>query len=178
MFYSQGQRAEVNQTHSNSMVINLQGNTQPVESTASGQFLVQAKSFRFQVTNDPGPDDENVFELNADNIKLLQDAIGSGTPVNCGGHSASSCANCPQGKGKAWCNGDCTWLDGEDICDGPLNATNTIEEDLRRVLHPDKMKKREKRERDRERRQRKLQAILDYVATARGDHDKDGTTYN
>jgi len=34
--------------------------------------------------------------------------------VDCGGHCASSCANCPQGKGKGWCNGDCTWLDGDD----------------------------------------------------------------
>merc|ERR1711865_1329310 len=70
-----GQRSTA--LHDHSMVINLQGNgnTQSVESTDPGQFLVQAKSFRFQVTNDPGPGDENVFELDADNIQRLQDAI-------------------------------------------------------------------------------------------------------
>ena len=57
------------------MVINLQGNAQPVNSTAAGQFLVQAKSFRFQVTNDPGDEDQNVFILTAENIQRLQDAI-------------------------------------------------------------------------------------------------------
>lgn len=68
-----GMRA--NAKHDNSMVINLQGNRQVVESTHDGQFLVQAKTFRFQFTNDPGIDDENVLSLNADNIQLLQDAI-------------------------------------------------------------------------------------------------------
>jgi len=29
--------------------------------------------------------------------------------VSCGGHSADTCANCPQGNGAGWCNGDCTW---------------------------------------------------------------------
>ena len=29
--------------------------------------------------------------------------------VNCGGHSAASCAACPQGHGESWCNGDCVW---------------------------------------------------------------------
>ena len=57
------------------MVINLQGNAQPVNSTAAGQFLVQAKSFRFQVTNDPGDENENVFILTAENIQRLQNAI-------------------------------------------------------------------------------------------------------
>ena len=37
-----GQRAKA--PHPNSMVINLQGNQQLVESTAPAQFLVQAKS--------------------------------------------------------------------------------------------------------------------------------------
>ena len=29
--------------------------------------------------------------------------------VSCGNHRASSCAECPQGKGSGWCNGDCDW---------------------------------------------------------------------
>eukprot|EP00405_Crypthecodinium_cohnii_P016011 CAMPEP_0206461686 /NCGR_PEP_ID=MMETSP0324_2-20121206/25516_1 /ASSEMBLY_ACC=CAM_ASM_000836 /TAXON_ID=2866 /ORGANISM="Crypthecodinium cohnii, Strain Seligo" /LENGTH=266 /DNA_ID=CAMNT_0053933669 /DNA_START=62 /DNA_END=862 /DNA_ORIENTATION=- len=30
--------------------------------------------------------------------------------VDCGGHYASGCSECPQGNAWAWCNGDCTWL--------------------------------------------------------------------
>ena len=68
--------------HAHSMVINLQGNQQFVESTAAGQFLVQAKEFKFQVvTSDPGPDNDNVlFLINADNIELVQVAIDIYTP--------------------------------------------------------------------------------------------------
>ena len=113
------------------MVINLQGNKQETVSTASGQFLVQAKSFRFQVTNNPGPDNENVFFLDADNIKNLQDAIDAAQPAN------------------------------------------AIEDDLRRILHPNKIEQRDKRERDRERRQQKLEVIRDHIAAARGDHNED-----
>ena len=35
--------------------------------------------------------------------------------IDCGGHSADSCANCSQGGGKNWCNGDCTWLNSECV---------------------------------------------------------------
>lgn len=31
--------------------------------------------------------------------------------VSCGNHGASSCAECPQGNGASWCNGECEWLD-------------------------------------------------------------------
>ena len=76
-----GQRSHVN--HTNTMVINLQGNAQPVNSTATGQFLVQAKSFRFQVTNDPGDEDQNVFILTAENIQRLQNAIDTPSKLLC-----------------------------------------------------------------------------------------------
>ena len=36
--------------------------------------------------------------------------------VSCGGHDAGTCANCPQGNGPNWCNGDCQWLNGQ--CQG------------------------------------------------------------
>jgi len=35
--------------------------------------------------------------------------------VSCGGHYASSCAECPQGNGAAWCNGDCTWENNQCV---------------------------------------------------------------
>jgi len=40
-----------------------------------------------------------VFHLNLDAV----------TAVSCGGHSASTCSDCPRGNGASWCNGDCTW---------------------------------------------------------------------
>ncbi|KAL7555125.1 hypothetical protein ACHAWF_018760 [Thalassiosira exigua] len=36
---------------------------------------------------------------------------GPGT-VQCGAHKAPTCADCPQGNGAAWCNGQCEWQDG------------------------------------------------------------------
>ena len=36
--------------------------------------------------------------------------IGS---VCCGNHEANTCADCPQGKGAHWCNGDCKWVNGQ-----------------------------------------------------------------
>merc|ERR1719333_1748934 len=40
--------------------------------------------------------------------------------VSCGSHSAASCAECPQGNGESWCNGDCSWRDGS--CQVPQNS--------------------------------------------------------
>ncbi len=36
--------------------------------------------------------------------------------VSCGGHSAATCALCPQGNGAAWCNGDCVWNYADFSC--------------------------------------------------------------
>ena len=35
--------------------------------------------------------------------------------ISCGNHQAPTCSECPQGNGAAWCNGVCTWIDGECI---------------------------------------------------------------
>eukprot|EP00427_Karlodinium_veneficum_P040848 CAMPEP_0169252790 /NCGR_PEP_ID=MMETSP1016-20121227/38247_1 /TAXON_ID=342587 /ORGANISM="Karlodinium micrum, Strain CCMP2283" /LENGTH=193 /DNA_ID=CAMNT_0009334043 /DNA_START=53 /DNA_END=635 /DNA_ORIENTATION=+ len=32
--------------------------------------------------------------------------------VSCGAHHAASCADCPEGNGEPWCNGDCFWKNG------------------------------------------------------------------
>jgi len=32
-----------------------------------------------------------------------------GADVHCGGHLAPTCADCPQGNGHYWCNGECRW---------------------------------------------------------------------
>ena len=34
-------------------------------------------------------------------------------PVVCGGHTARTCSECPQGHGASWCNGDCEWSNNE-----------------------------------------------------------------
>merc|ERR1712079_324570 len=39
-----------------------------------------------------------------------------GYNVNCGGHNAKTCQDCPQGNGKYWCNGECQWRDNQ--CQG------------------------------------------------------------
>jgi len=36
--------------------------------------------------------------------------------VTCGNHKASSCNECPQGKGASWCNGDCFWCIVRNEC--------------------------------------------------------------
>lgn len=38
------------------------------------------------------------------------------TEVVCGGHSAPSCAQCPQGNGAGWCHGDCIWCADKEEC--------------------------------------------------------------
>jgi len=58
-----------------SMAINMQGRYYPIATTEPGQFLVQAQTYRFQLTNNPGKEDENVIQINADNIGNLQGAI-------------------------------------------------------------------------------------------------------
>merc|ERR1719221_1467132 len=42
------------------------------------------------------------------------------TTVSCGNHNAASCAECTQGNGESWCNGDCSWRDGS--CQAPATT--------------------------------------------------------
>ncbi|KAL7536421.1 hypothetical protein ACHAXR_008253, partial [Thalassiosira sp. AJA248-18] len=35
---------------------------------------------------------------------------------SCGNHRSSTCAECPQGNGAAWCNGDCEWSSENEAC--------------------------------------------------------------
>merc|ERR1712048_242604 len=41
--------------------------------------------------------------------------IATPDPVSCGGHFAPTCAECPQGNGAAWCNGECIWRNNECV---------------------------------------------------------------
>ncbi len=38
------------------------------------------------------------------------------TTVVCGGHTAPTCAECPNGNGAAWCNGECEWDYKTNVC--------------------------------------------------------------
>ena len=48
--------------------------------------------------------------------------------VSCGQHTARSCAECPQGNGKSWCNGDCRWRDGE--CTNPSGTFACLDQNI------------------------------------------------
>ena len=46
--------------------------------------------------------------------------------VSCGRHTAKSCQGCPQGNGRGWCNGDCTWNARQNVCVSKGNITKII----------------------------------------------------
>ena len=56
---------------------------------------------------------------------MIDNGISGGTNkvVNCGGHTAKTCQECPQGLGRLWCNGDCQWLDNQ--CQAQVITTTT-----------------------------------------------------
>ena len=58
-------------------------------------------------------DETNVLECNFDGGDCCLSNMTSLMYVSCGGHYASSCAECPQGNGASWCNGDCIWANGK-----------------------------------------------------------------
>merc|ERR1711874_109074 len=49
------------------------------------------------------------------------------TLVGCGDHVASTCSECPQGRGEAWCNGDCVW--SREECVARVGVLCTSRED-------------------------------------------------
>ena len=56
-------------------------------------------------------------------LTVLQ--IGSVMAVVCGGHSAATCADCPQGNGAAWCNGECRWENNACVTPNVLCSAST-----------------------------------------------------
>ena len=43
--------------------------------------------------------------------------------VSCGGHTAATCGECPQGHGKIWCNGDCKWKNKKQVCRNSMSIS-------------------------------------------------------
>ena len=56
------------------------------------------------------------IQFNLSNLLLFLFAVPSNADVICGGHSASTCADCPQGNGASWCNGACKWESTSSTC--------------------------------------------------------------
>jgi len=52
---------------------------------------------------------ESMFEEAGDKTRGPLPKTITETKVSCGSHEASTCAECPQGNGAGWCNGDCEW---------------------------------------------------------------------
>eukprot|EP00434_Breviolum_minutum_P006965 symbB.v1.2.006148.t2/scaffold360.1/size220131/2 len=60
--------------------------------------------------NPPGSIRTNMLEIRQDILQSVYDGSKtSSTQVTCGGHTAKSCSECPQGHGASWCNRDCGW---------------------------------------------------------------------
>ena len=43
------------------------------------------------------------------NLVITGPDLTDSDEVHCGGHTASTCDFCPQGKGASWCHGECFW---------------------------------------------------------------------
>ena len=51
----------------------------------------------------------------ATGLRLYSTLHTIGAGVSCGGYSAHSCVDCPQGHGASWCNGDCEWVNEQCV---------------------------------------------------------------
>lgn len=47
--------------------------------------------------------------------------------VNCGGHQAGNCSQCPRGRGEELCNGDCQWCDLGAVGASLFSASDEVE---------------------------------------------------
>lgn len=65
------------------------------------------------------------YNISRRNFKSYPGFIGD-VSVQCGGHEAPSCDECPQGNGASWCNGQCEWVDEKCVRSSQLEH-----------LHPD-----------------------------------------
>merc|ERR1712080_385007 len=66
------------------------------------------------------------FEMNSYAILfVLATAIAVSSAckkVNCGDREAPSCEECPEGHGRIWCNGECSWNSRTSTCYKPVNC--------------------------------------------------------
>lgn len=56
--------------------------------------------------------------------------------INCGGHRAKTCAQCPDGHGGGWCHGDCMWLSEKCVVATLKNQAAAQKEDKKVQSHP------------------------------------------
>jgi len=69
---------------------------------------VMERSLLWSVEDEKDTDDKEVGSKDTEIEEHHTDTSGK-EEVSCGNHRASSCAECPQGKGSGWCNGECEW---------------------------------------------------------------------
>jgi len=61
---------------------------------------------------------ENLRQLQQDYTLIGSEAL----IVNCGAHHARSCDLCPEGRGEAFCHGECMWSNGACVLQGGIPA--------------------------------------------------------
>lgn len=54
-------------------------------------------------------------DMNPDDMKTLERMETRASQVVCGNHHAATCAECPQGHGASWCNGECEWKSNQCV---------------------------------------------------------------
>jgi lysophospholipase L1-like esterase len=61
----------------------------------------------------PNPQGEEKMAANFFDAMERHGNTGWGRQISCGSHFAGTCAECPQGNGADWCNGQCQWEAGK-----------------------------------------------------------------
>lgn len=60
------------------------------------------------------------------NNTWIQHSILDKNLISCGKHKASSCSDCPKGRGEAWCSGACEWRNNRCQDKGILSFTSFV----------------------------------------------------
>ena len=113
----------------NNIPTNSQQDDVPVEQIASNKGLFRdppKKSMEQEVTVEA----EMMKGTETEEHHTVTDTSGK-EEVSCGNHRAPSCAECPQGNGAVWCNGECEWTVSEDggVCQSKTSqhGSNTVD---------------------------------------------------
>ncbi|CAJ1408459.1 unnamed protein product [Effrenium voratum] len=89
-------------------VSSLEGKVQ----RAQESYFKQHKLVDSLFDNPPAKLYTNMPETRPEILQSVYDGSEVIGQVTCGGHSAKSCSECPQGHGASWCNLDCGWVEG------------------------------------------------------------------
>ena len=87
------------------------------DSVDASAFLIPDSQGKKDGTDTSDPMDS--AEITPAIKKAQTQAPKNNVQVRCGGHFANSCAECPQGHGQGWCNGECRWNTTTRACAPP-----------------------------------------------------------